>query len=213
MARKKLQRFAEIDKLPNVAQAGDLDIKEKIKKFVTDAPLVLELACGRGEYTTSMAKLFPDKQFIGIDIQGERIWYGAKEAKEQRLKNVLFLRIQVENLEEYFGKRSIDEIWITFPDPYPRKKQIKKRLTSPRFLQLYKDLLKKEGSVNLKTDDLNLFVYSKESTNDFGTKIIEEIEDIYKKRPKNKLLYIKTYFEKKHIRAKKTINYLKFKFK
>lgn len=213
MSRKKLQKFAEIDKLTNVAQLDDANIKEKIKNFLNDTPLVLELACGRGEYTIAMAKLFPDKQFIGIDVQGERIWYGAKEAKEHRLKNVLFLRIQVENLDEFFAKHSIDEIWITFPDPFPRKKQIKKRLTSPRFLELYKNLLAKDASVNLKTDDYNLFVYSKESVNDFGGKVIEEIEDIYKKRPKNKLLYIKTYFEEKHIKAKKAINYLKFKFK
>jgi len=213
MPRKKLQRFAELDNLTNVAQVGQDNIRKKLKAFIDEKPLILELGCGRGEYTIALAKQYPEKQFIGVDIQGERIWFGAKQALEQKLNNVMFLRLQVENLAECIKNNSVDEIWITFPDPFPRKRQIKKRLTSARFLDLYKQLLKDNSLVHLKTDDQNLFKYSQESVKDFGGQIIDKIADIYSTDYRKNYPNIKTYYEKIHLEGGKTINYLKFTLK
>ena len=213
MPKKKLQRFAELDTLANVAQISQNDIKKKLQGFLTEKPLILELGCGRGEYTISLAKQYPEKQFIGVDIQGERLWFGAKYALEKKLKNVMFLRLQVENLAEYFENNSITEIWITFPDPFPRKRQIKKRLTSPRFLELYQQTLEKDGSVHLKTDDFNLFTYSQESVKDFGEQILEKIDNNHSDNHKGLHLDTKTYYEKIHLQGGKAIYYLKFSLK
>jgi len=210
MPRKKLQRFAELDTLPNVVQKDNNDLKKKLAEFIKNNKLVLELGCGRGEYTIFLAKLHPDQKFIGIDIQGERIWYGAKQAAEEKLDNIMFVRMQIEDLLEYFPKNSISKIWITFPDPYPRDKQIKKRLTSPRFLAMYKEICQDKAEINLKTDDKDFFLYSKASVKSFGGEILEASEDIYRKKY-NGYPDIQTYYEKIHLKKGKKINYLKFK--
>ncbi|RJQ33676.1 tRNA (guanosine(46)-N7)-methyltransferase TrmB [Candidatus Parcubacteria bacterium] len=210
MPRKKLQRFAQLNTLANVAQIDQADSKEKLATFLQNKRLTLELGCGRGEYTLFLASLNPDQQFIGIDIQGERLWFGAKEAQEKKLTNVLFLRIQIEHLADYFPKNSVDEIWITFPDPYPRDKQIKKRLTSPRFLNLYKKIIKPEAVLNLKTDDKDFFLYSQESIKSFGGQILELSEDTKHLKDNYPYTNILTYYEKIHLKARKSIQYLKF---
>jgi len=212
MSRQKLKKFAELDKFDNVAQLNQVDIKDRLNSFLGNKQkVILELACGRGAYSLALAKKYKNTKIIGIDIQGERLWAGALKAKEEKICNVFFLRIQIEDLLEYFSEHSINEIWITFPDPYPRDKQIKKRLTSPRFLDIYKKILIKQGTLHLKTDAINLFNYSIESIKNNRGKIIEEIRDIYKNTKIPEILKIKTDFEKKHLENGKSINYLKFK--
>jgi tRNA (guanine-N7-)-methyltransferase len=153
VGKDKIRRFAEIDTFSNVFQ---LDAGKPLKGvwagefFKNNHPVVLELACGKGEYTVNLAQLFPDKNFIGIDYKGNRIWRGAKTALEENVPNVAFLRIQIENIVDYFAPGEVDEIWITFPDPQPQLGREKKRLTSPRFLDMYKQFLKPGGYINLK---------------------------------------------------------------
>lgn len=212
MSKKKLERFAELDKLKNVAQVNQIDLKEKLNKFLlSEEEIILELACGKGDYSLALAQKYPNKKIIAIDIQGERLWSGATKAQEKKLDNILWLRIQIENILEYFPENSISEIWITFPDPFPRDKQIKKRLTSPRFLEIYKKILVTDALLHLKTDDLNLFDYSVETIKDQGGKILEQIKNIYQQKAIPDLLKIKTDFERKHLQAGKNIHYLKFK--
>jgi tRNA (guanine-N7-)-methyltransferase len=209
----KIEKFIELAKLPNIVQHTDKDAREKLSAFLSQKKkTIVELACGGGDYTIAMAKMFPDKNFIGIDIQGERLWFGSKTASENKLDNVLFFRVHIHRLLEFFDPSSIDEIWITFPDPFPKKKRyIKKRLTSPVFLDIYKKLVKPSGVINLKTDDKQLFDYSKETVTEFDGTIISDMSDIYTKKKLGPLLEIKTYFEYKHLESNKKINYLRFK--
>ena len=150
----------------------------------------------------ALAQKYPEKIIIAIDIQGERLWHGATQAIKENLNNILFLRIQIEDLEKYFDKNSVSEIWITFPDPFPRKGQIKKRLTSPRFLDIYKNILKSNNIIHLKTDDEKLYNYSLENIKKLNGQILSQQQDI--------LLDAQSYYEKKHLANNKTIYYLKF---
>jgi len=178
--------------------------------FKNNNPVVLELACGKGEYTVNLAQMFPEKNFIGIDYKGNRIWRGAKTAIEENITNVGFLRIQIENLVDYFGENEIDEIWITFPDPQPQISREKKRLTSPRFLNLYKQMLKPGGFINLKTDNDGLHAYTAEKIEELGLKLHIKTEDLYHSPYADEVLNIKTYYEKKYLKDNKNINYLKY---
>lgn len=200
---------------PNVVQLdAGLPYKGKWAKvfFKNDNPVVLELACGKGEYTVNLAKLFPNKNFMGIDYKGNRIWRGAKDALEQGVANVGFLRIQIETILDYFSGGEIDEIWITFPDPQPQISREKKRLTSPRFLEKYKQLLRPGGIVNLKTDNDGLHAYTAEKIGELGLELHVKTEDLYHSEHANEVLSIKTYYEKKYLKDNKNINYLKFSF-
>jgi tRNA (guanine-N7-)-methyltransferase len=182
MGKDKLRRFAEIETFSNVLQLDEgKPYKGEWSKsfFKNDNPVVLELACGKGEYTVNLAVLFPDKNFIGIDYKGNRIWRGAKTALEDGVNNVAFLRIQIENLEDYFGPGEVDEIWITFPDPQPQLSREKKRLTSPRFLDKYILLLKPGGCVNLKTDNDGLYAYTAEKIAELKLKEHINTADLY----------------------------------
>ena len=215
MGKDKLKRFAEINTFSNVLQ---LDAGKPFKGgwatgfFKNNNPVVLELACGKGEYTVNLATLFPGKNFIGIDYKGNRIWRGAKTALEDGVNNVAFLRIQIENLLDYFADDEVDEIWITFPDPQPQISREKKRLTSPRFLDKYKPLLKPGGFVNLKTDNDGLHVYTAEKIAETDLKMHIKTEDLYHSEFADEVLSIKTYYEKKYLKHNKNINYLKFSF-
>ena len=215
MGKDKLRRFAEVATFNNVVQ---LDAGKPFKGqwskdfFKNDNPLVLELACGKGEYTVNLATMFPDKNFIGIDYKGNRIWRGAKTALEDGVTNVGFLRIQIETLLEYFGPGEVDEIWITFPDPQPQISREKKRLTSGRFLEMYKTILKPGGFVNLKTDNDGLHAYTAEKIAETGLNLHIKTEDLYKSEYADEVLSIKTYYEKKYLKDNKNINYLKFSF-
>lgn len=178
--------------------------------FKNDKPVVLELACGKGEYTVNLATLFPEKNFIGIDYKGNRIWRGAKTALEEGVANVGFLRIQIETILDYFGEGEVDEIWITFPDPQPQISREKKRLTSPRFLDKYKQILKPGGFINLKTDNDGLHAYTVEKIEELGLNLHIRTEDLYNSEYADEVLSIKTYYEKKYLKDNKNINYLKF---
>lgn len=215
MGKDKLRRFAEIATFENVIE---LENGKPLKgnwtklQFKNSNPLILELGCGKGEYSVNLAKLYPQKNFIGIDYKGNRIWRGAKTAIEESIPNVAFLRIQIENLLDYFSENEIDEIWITFPDPQPQISREKKRLTSPRFLEKYKSILKKGGIVHLKTDSDLLYTYTKEKVKELGLSTHVQTNDLYASQPPDEVLSIKTYYEKKYLAQNKNINYLKFTF-
>ncbi|RFZ83014.1 tRNA (guanosine(46)-N7)-methyltransferase TrmB [Mucilaginibacter terrenus] len=215
MGKDKLRRFAEIATFNNVLQ---LDEGKPLKGnwaqefFKNTNPVVLELACGKGEYTVNLAKMFPSKNFIGIDYKGNRLWRGAKTALEEGVNNVGFLRIQIETLLDYFALAEIDEIWITFPDPQPQISREKKRLTAPRFLAKYKELLKPGGFVNLKTDNDGLYAYTVEKATELGLPVDVTTDDLYNSPYANEVLSIKTYYEKKYLQHNKNINYIKFSF-
>ena len=215
MGKDKLRRFAEIKTFSNVVQldAGKPFKGNWVKAFFkNDNPVVLELACGKGEYTVNLAVMFPEKNFIGIDYKGNRIWRGAKTALEDGVTNVGFLRIQIETLLDYFAPGEIDEIWITFPDPQPQLSREKKRLTSARFIEMYKTVLKPGGFVNLKTDNDDLHAYTAEKIIETGLNLHVKTEDLYQSEYADEVLNIKTYYEKKYLKDNKNINYLKFSF-
>ena len=211
MTVKKLQRFADLSTFPNTFQ-NPAGMKGRWNQlyFKNNNPITLELACGKGEYTLELARRFPDRNFIGVDLKGARIWRGAKTALEEKLTNVAFLRIPIEKLAEHFATGEVEEIWIPFPDPFPRKGKAKKRLTSPRFLNIYREILKPGGLVHLKTDDKDLFLYTLETLNQEGLTVLKVIENLYNGKIYDDLLTIKTTYERKHLEGGKTIRYLKF---
>lgn len=215
MGKDKLRKFAEIDTFDNVHQLEEgkiLKSKWAESHFKNDNPLVLELACGKGEYTVNMARLFPEKNFIGIDYKGNRIWRGAKTAIDENIQNVAFLRIQIENILDYFAEGEVDEIWITFPDPQPQVSREKKRLTFPAFLSRYKTILKPGGKVHLKTDNDQLHAYTAEKVEELRLRSLVKTEDLYNSSHVNEVLSIKTYYERKYLASDKNINYQCFCF-
>lgn len=215
MGKDKLRRFAEIETFANVYQLEEGQVLKgnwAANHFKNNNPVVLELACGKGEYSVNLAALFPDKNFIGIDYKGNRIWRGAKTAIEEGINNVAFLRIQIENLLDYFAEGEIDEIWITFPDPQPQDSREKKRLTFPAFLNRYKIVLKPGGCVNLKTDNDQLYAYTVEKTAGSGLIVHKNTDHLYTSELVNEVLSIKTYYEKKYLLHDKNINYIQFSF-
>ena len=215
MGKDKLRKFAEIETFANVYEldAGK-SLKGKWSKmhFKNDAPLVLELACGKGEYTVNLAQLFPEKNFIGIDYKGNRIWRGAKTAIEEGIENVAFLRIQIEQILDYFDADEVSEIWITFPDPQPQISREKKRLTAPRFLEKYKVILQESAPINLKTDNDDFYAFTLETIDQLGLKLHVRTEDLYRSDLVDEVLSIKTYYEKKYLAHDKNINYVRFSF-
>ena len=215
MGKDKLRKFAEIETFANVYEldAGK-SLKGKWSKmhFKNDAPLVLELACGKGEYTVNLAQLFPAKNFIGIDYKGNRIWRGAKTAIEESIYNVAFLRIQIEQILDYFDANEVSEIWITFPDPQPQISREKKRLTAPRFLEKYKVILQESSPINLKTDNDDFYAFTLETIEQLGLKLHVRTEDLYRSDLVDEVLSIKTYYEKKYLAHDKNINYVRFSF-
>ena len=216
MGKDKLRKFTEIGEFENVYELEEGFVnKGKWAKnhFKNDNPIVLELACGKGEYSVNMAKAFPDTNFIGIDYKGNRLWRGAKTALEDGVTNVAFLRIQIEDILSYFDHDEISEIWITFPDPQPQVGREKKRLTSDRFLDIYHTLLKKDGVMHLKTDNDGLYQYTLDKIAERGEKIILKTADLYNSELLNATLSIKTYYEKKYLLVNKNINYLNWQFK
>ena len=223
MGKNKLARFAENKTLPNVYQPtreealNDFGTKGKWRTeiFKNNNPIVLELGCGKGEYSVGMAKAFPDKNFIGVDIKGARFWFGAKEAVEKDLKNVAFLRTQIELIDLFFEQNEVDEIWITFPDPQIKYRRTKHRLTHPDFLNRYQKIMKPEGIVHLKTDSEFLHGYTLGYLQGAGHEIITAHHDIYgapEYDPETEhLREIKTYYEELFSAKGKTITYIKFR--
>ncbi|MES2430162.1 MAG: tRNA (guanosine(46)-N7)-methyltransferase TrmB [Bacteroidota bacterium] len=209
MGQKKLFRFAAIKNFPNVYEYPK-DMQGKWNTFFkNDHPIVLELACGRGEYTVGLSKLFPEKNFIGVDIKGNRIYIGAKRSLEENLQNAAFLRTQIEMLPEYFNKSEVDEIWLTFPDPQLRTSRAKKRLTHPRFLRLYQQVLSANGCIHLKTDSPDLYKFTKTVIDLYKLTLLEDCDDVRSKN-NSEALKIKTHYESLDIAQSNRIFYLKF---
>ena len=227
--RNKLQKFAEVLALPNVFENFDpkaphligqhgeeVELKGKWASdyFGNDHPITLELACGKGDYTLGLARRFPKRNFIGVDIKGARIWKGATIAHDDGLRNVAFLRTRIEQIAYFFEPGEVDEIWITFPDPFLKKSKRNRRLTAPRFLGEYKKILRNGGIVHLKTDEKRLYDFSLEVLAEFeGVEMLYQRENIYAESLDFPELEIKTFYEKMHLADGRTIKYLKFRLK
>lgn len=216
MSKNKLAKFADMAKYEHVfeypysvADNREFEMKEKWNKevFKNDNPIVLELGCGRGEYTIGLAKMFPEKNFIGIDIKGARMWSGATQAKQEGLKNVAFLRTNIEIIELFFGKDEVSEIWITFADP--QMKKATKRLTSTFFINRYRKFLQQEGIIHLKTDSNFLFTYTKYMAEKNDAPVLFITEDLYGEGLNDKILDIKTYYEQQWLDRGLKIKYIK----
>mgnify|MGYP001187805068 CR=1 FL=1 len=219
MAKRKLQKFAELNTFPNVLQPRQeeyLSNQYKLKgKWATDFfgnnnPIILELGCGKGEYSLCLARKNPNINFIGVDIKGERLWRGGKTALAEKLENICFLRIQIEMIPSFFSTNEISEIWITFPDPQPNKPRIKKRLTSPQFLNRYKSFLKTDGIIHLKTDNATLFDYTLETITEENHRLICETHDLYHSSITGDVLLTQTHYENIYLAQGIPICYLKF---
>ena len=222
MAKRKLKKFAEVSSFDNCfflsfeqARDGGLPMKGKWHKeyFKNENPIVLELGCGKGEYTVGLAKRFPNKNFIGVDIKGNRIWTGAKAAIDDKMNNVAFIRTRIDFIDTCFTENEVDEIWITFPDPQPQKTRVRNRLTNMMFITRYQKILKEEGIIHLKTDNEPFYEYTKEVVTENKFAILDSTNDLYADTAQRDevLTSIKTYYEKKFSDLGFKICYLKFK--
>ena len=225
--RNKLQKFAEVRSFKNVYQNfdtkeaqpllegvnGKVDLKGNWQAlhFQNDFPITLELACGRGEYSLDLARRYPQRNFIGVDVKGARIWKGASIALTEGLSTVAFLRTKIEFINPFFEKEEVDEIWITFPDPFLRESKVRRRLTAPNFLERYRLFLKPGGVVHLKTDDPTLYNFTIDTLEaDPQVTILYQNNDIYAQPLLFEELTTKTYYEKKHLANGKQIKYVRF---
>lgn len=218
-SKNKLKRFKENETFPNVIQPHRDEVLEGFRFkgnwasfFSNENPIVLELGCGKGEYTVGLAQKNSDKNFIGIDIKGARFWRGAKSAQESELNNVAFVRAQVELVDHLFESGEVDEIWITFPDPQIKYKRTKHRLTNPLFLEKYKRILKPDGIVNLKTDSEFMHGYTLGLLQGLGCEILYSNHDVYKNEGSPvEVLEIQTFYENQYLEKAKPITYIQFR--
>ena len=217
MGKNKLERFAENLTFDNLFQVGfeqlknnDFFLKGKWREeyFKNDNPIVLELGCGKGEYTVGLGERYAERNFIGIDIKGARLWRGCKTAFENKMRNVAFLRCQIQMLEKLFDKDEVDEIWITFCDP--QLKNENRRLTCPRFLERYAKVIKPDGILHLKTDSTELYEYTSEMLKQENHYIIFESNDLYGTDFEDDVKEIQTFYEKMYLKEGKKIKYIKF---
>ena len=216
--KRKLERFAEMETFPNVIQPS---FEEAFRThhplrgnwnrdfFRCEQPLILELGCGKGEYTVGLARVFPHTNFVGIDIKGSRIWKGAKTALQENISNAGFLRTRIEFIGSFFAPGEVDEIWLTFPDPQLEKKR--KRLTAPKFLNDYRMFLKNRGIIHLKTDNKILYTYTLETVRYNQLEILRSTEDLYAESSADPILSIKTFYEKQYIEQGLPIHYIAFR--
>jgi tRNA (guanine-N7-)-methyltransferase len=212
MSRQKLKRFAELDTFPNSFSSSEVGRGGQWVKdyFGNDWPLNLELGCGKGEYTCGLARQLPDQNILGVDRKGDRIWKGARQALEESLTNVLFLRARIEDLADYLDNGQVHTIWMPFPDPLPKRKQAKHRLVSPFFMNLYRYLLSSQGRVHLKSDDGSLLDYALEVLEKEKGRVHRVCKDLYGSHLGEPLLEIPTTYEVRHRELGKTIKYLCF---
>ncbi len=228
MGKGKLKKWKENESFDNVFQPEMADIVDG-KKFMAgqwhekvfgnNNPIVLELGCGKGEYTVGQARLFPNKNFLGVDIKGHRFWRGAKTSKEEGLSNTAFLRTRIEFIDHFFEPNEVAEIWLTFSDPQPKNEKGNKRLTGPYFMEKYKKFLTPQGLVHIKTDNKMLYNWSLEELKNAGHEIVAFTDDLYghfltKQSPlMQEILSFKTHYEKIFIDFTKTINYIQLRLK
>lgn len=209
--QKKLIRFEAIRHFENVLEYPQGMQGNWKDHFKNENAITLELACGKGEYAVGLGSMYPNRNFIGIDLKGNRIWRGAKTALEKGLTNVAFIRSLIDKIQDYFSKDEIAEIWITFPDPQLRGSKAKKRLTHPKFLRLYQGILKNQGTINLKTDSPDLYQFTKTVINLFGFTVLEDTDHVHALPQIKPELLIKTHYEGLDIAKSNRIHYLCFK--
>lgn len=222
-SKNKLKRFSENETFTNVFQptreevVGDqfpLKGKWNSEFFKNDNPIVLELGCGKGEYSVGLAERFPNKNFIGIDIKGARFWRGAKTAVESGMNNVAFVRTQIELINHIFAENEVSEIWITFPDPQIKYKRTKHRMTNAEFLDRYKKILKPSGLMHLKTDSEFMHGYTLGLLHGLGHEVIYANHNIYKNEgAPAEVTGIQTFYESQYLEVNKAITYIKFRIK
>ena len=220
MSRTKLKKFENLKSMPHVIQpmreellSNKFDLKGSWKsRFQNDNPIILELGCGKGEYSVNLARMYPDFNYIGIDIKGSRIYSGADIVNKEKLNNIIFIRTQIEYITSLFSKNEIHEIWITFPDPQIKFNRRKKRLTHGNMLDKYKLILKPNGVVHLKTDSLFLHGYTLGYLENIPCKIIKTTHDLYNSDCVDNRLNIKTHYENQFLNKNQTITYLAFSF-
>ena len=224
--KAKMFKIRTVATFPNVYQNQDyrhpvmtdhtgaerqLKGKWREEVFGNNQPLVLELACGKGDYALGLARMDSGKNYIGVDVKGARMYTGAKTAQEENLRQVAFARMRIENILHFFAPGEVDEIWITFPDPFPRKGDARRRLSSPPFLELYRRMLRPGGMIHFKTDDLPLFHFTRDVVQETGSELLFYAEDIYDTRIDVPEAYIQTFYEKGHIANGRQIHYLRFR--
>jgi tRNA (guanine-N7-)-methyltransferase len=222
-SKNKLKRFQENETFDNVfqptrSQLVDMDYQYKgqwnAQVFKNNNPIVLELGCGKGEYTVALAKKYPNKNFIGIDIKGARFWRGAKTAVEENIPNAAFIRTQIELIEYVFAENEVDEIWITFPDPQIKYKRTKHRMTNSEFLKRYKKVLKPDGVMNLKTDSEFMHGYTLGLLHGEGHEVLYSNNDVYRQEGSpEEVTSIQTFYEGQYLEQNKPITYIRFKIK
>lgn len=218
-SKNKLKKFNDNQGYPNMFQPNYDDVKDGYMMqgkwgadfFKNTNPITLEVGCGKGEYTVGLAANYPQRNFIGMDIKGARIWRGCKTSNENNMNNVAFVRNYVQMVSEIFGEQEIDELWITFPDPQPKKVKINKRLTSPPFLKRYSQILKEGGIINFKTDNEPLFDYTLEVIKEYGHELIVSVKDLYNCDGFEEVKSIKTHYEKLFSDQGFAINYMQFR--
>lgn len=220
MGKNKLKKFSDNAKFDHVIEphvkefvAVDHELKGNWHSlfFKNNNPIVLELGCGKGEYSVNLAQKFPDKNFIGVDIKGARLWLGAKTSHEKGMKNIAFLRTRIELINSYFAPNEVAEIWVTFPDPQPKHKKYKVRLTGSVFLSNYQKLLIDNGIVHLKTDSRFMYNYTVAVAKINNLEVLKSTNNLYASNYIDDVLSIKTHYEKLHIDDGETINYIEFK--
>jgi len=219
MGRAKLKRFRENDDRPNIFQDNKpiyhhLNGQWNKEVFPVAQPITLELGCGKGEYTIGLARKFGQVNHIGVDVKGDRLWVGSTQAIDEQLDNAVFLRAQIQQIDQFFDEDEVAQIWVTFPDPRPKDRDIKRRLTSPRYLEMYKVILASDGVVNFKTDNHDLFEYTLETLNDRNDIVdLKYTFDLYQSELQDFTHGIKTNFEEKYLALDTPIKYMQFKFK
>lgn len=217
MGKNKLAKFANMEEYPHVFQYPFAILQEKGFEmkgkwnelfFKNNNPIVLELGCGKGEYTVGLAKLYPNKNFIGLDIKGARMWTGAKQSLDASMTNVAFLRTHIELITHFFAKGEVAEIWITFPDPQMNK--VNKRMTSTRFMKLYRQILADDGIIHLKTDSNFMYTYTCEMVKGNALPVLFNTDDLYHSDLVDDILKIQTFYEQQWLSRGLNIKYIKF---
>lgn len=218
MGKNKLAKFADMEEFPHVFQVSSHSVREGAKFemkgkwnemfFKNNHPIILELGCGKGEYTVGLGRLYPDKNFVGVDIKGARIWSGAKESFYSGMNNIAFLRTNIEMISHFFGENEVSEIWLTFPDP--QMKKVTKRLTATNFMAIYQKILKPDGIIHLKTDSNFMFTYTCEMVAANNYPVLFSTDNLYTSDLNDEILNIKTYYEQQWLGRGLTIKYIKF---